>query len=569
MKTLGVNVYGHDTAAALVVDGILVHAVEEERLSRQKHDTQLPFQAIAYCLEEAGLAVNDLDMIAFSTDLDRLVREKYLRYHLENFDACREHLAQSAGKISEILGRQETVRQTLGFNGTIKSYQHHLCHLASSFYQSGFEECATVSIDGQGEIETTLIGHGLNGKIKTLNKVDFPNSLGVVYTALTFYLGYRPNSAEGTVMALAAMGDPDQKISNDGRTYYELFCELISPTKDGGFEVNTTWFNYPFTRQGWISEKFTSVLGPPRKPESDLDPAYLHVAAALQRRFEDIYLHVLQNAHIRTGSKNLALAGGCALNCVANGKIIGDTGFEEVYIQPAAGDAGCAIGAAQLSARELGDEIPVSRRLDTYLGPFYDDSVIEAALTERGQSFERLDDPAARAAELLSEGNIIAWFQGKAEYGPRALGNRSILAAPFPLAVKDKINDKVKHREFFRPFAPAVLDDSFDTVFDGYRLSPFMLMAMTVRENWEDKLPAIIHTDGSARVQTVLTETNALFYRLISKFNEITGVPVILNTSFNDKGEPMVCSPNDALNTFLGTDIDHLVIGNFLVSKPS
>jgi carbamoyltransferase len=568
LKTLGVNVYGHDTAAALVIDGELICAVEEERLSRQKHDAQLPFQAIEFCLRESQLTVDELDLIAFSTDLDRLVREKYLRYHLENYDLCRDHLAQSAGKISEILGRQEKVRTVLGFNGQIESFQHHQCHLASSYYQSGFSECAVVSIDGQGEIETTMTGRASEGRIQVLSSLEFPHSLGLFYTALTYYLGYKPQSAEGTVMALAALGHAEAEVPGLGRTYRDIFSEIITLEDNGTFRIGLDWFNYPHTRTGWVSASFTSLFGPPRTPESELDQHFLNIAAAMQQRFEEAYIHVLQDAHERTGSANLALAGGCALNCVANGKIISRTGFENVYIQPAAGDAGCAIGAAQLASISLGDTVTPRQRLDTYLGPQFDNTEIEHALELAKQPYEELADPSRKAAELLARNDIIAWFQGRAEFGPRALGNRSILAAPFPIDVKDRINAKVKHREFFRPFAPAVLDDRFEEVFDGYRLSPFMLMAMTVKDAWKEKVPAIIHLDDSARVQTVLRDTNPQFFALIHHFNELTGVPVVLNTSFNDKGEPMVCSPADALNTFNNTEIDHLIMGNYLISKP-
>jgi carbamoyltransferase len=567
MKILGIHCYGHDTAAALVVDGKLRSAVEEERLSRRKHDSGLPFNAIRFCLDEAGIGIGDVDFIAFSTDLDWLVQRKYLQYHLDDFAARRDHLIQSAANIENILTREQRILDEIGYSGPRKSFRHHLCHLASAYYQSGFAECAAVSIDGQGEFETTLIGTGAGSRVTPMKSLDFPNSLGLVYTAVTYHLGFQPHHAEGTVMALAAFGDGDAKIPGQARSYYELLCEMVKPSDDGTFNVDTSWFNFPFTRKGWVSDKFTAVFGPSRTREEAVTDNHRNIAAALQRRFEDIYLHVLDHAQKQTGSKNLALAGGCALNCVANGKILMTTGFERIYIQPASGDAGCAIGAAQLAAQELGEPIRSEQRLHTYLGPRYDNDEIEKVLREKGERFEGPVDTAEAGAELLAKGHVVAWFQGAAEFGPRALGNRSILAAPFPLAMKDRINAKVKHREAFRPFAPAVMEDRYGEVFNATHPSPFMLMALTAQDDWHDRIPAVLHEDDSARVQTVSAATNARFYDLLSHFNDKTGVPVLLNTSFNDKGEPIVCSPEDALRTFHGTDIDYLVIGDYVVSK--
>jgi len=565
MNILGINIYGHDTAACLVVDGKIVAAIEEERLSRQKHDKRFPILSIQKCLQMGGLEAKDIDLIVASKNFELLIKEKYLKYTLDMFPKANQLLVESIDNLKYILNVENEIREKVGYNGKIEYVNHHVGHIASSYFTSGFDKAALVSIDGLGEIESTLIGVAVGNDVKTLEHIDYPHSLGLFYGAVTYFLGFDPTSAAGTTMALASFGNADTKLK-DGRTYYNVFVDMVNVGEDGNFTIELDYFNFPYTKKGWVSSKFIDIFGEPRQKDTQITEHHKNIAAALQKRFEDAYIAVINRAHKLTGFDKVCVAGGCALNCVANGKILSHTPFKEVYIQPAASDSGTAIGAALLMAVKYDENKPnLGYTKDTYLGPSYSDEEIEKALIGSGKKYEKVEDPAVEAAKMLADGKVVGWFQGRMEFGPRALGNRSILANPSTAQMKDRLNLEVKHREAFRPFAPSVLKERISEYFEATSESPFMLLAFKVRDEKAHEVPAIIHADGTGRVQSVEQEINPLYHRLIAHFDSLTGLPVVLNTSFNDKGEPIVCSPQDAIASFEATNLDALVIGDYVV----
>ncbi len=573
MNILGINIYGHDTAAAIVVDGKLIGAVEEERFTRIKHDNDFPVKAIDYCMREAGIGINDIDYIAVSRDPKRLFTEKYLKYTLDNFPKANEIFLQSIDKFRSLLNIENEIREKTGYEGKIEFLNHHLCHFASSYYLSGFDEAALVSVDGLGEIESTVIGHARGKEIRVLKNINYPHSLGMLYTAITYYLGYTPNSAEGTVMALASYGDEHEEVLN-GKSYIDIFMEIVQLKDEGSYELELDYFNFPYTKTGWVSDKFIETFGKRRDSGEPISRHHQNIAAALQRRYQEVYLHIMNYAQRATNSKNLSLAGGCALNCVANGMIPGNTDFQDMYIQPATTDSGTSIGAALYLSHQYDKKAELTeRRKETYLGPLFSNKEIEDVLKRHNEngnskiSSLKVEDPSLEAARLLAEGKIIGWFQGRMEFGPRALGNRSILSRPYPAEAKDRINNEVKHREPFRPFAPSILKEHAAEYFDTTGDSHFMLMASKAREDKENSIIAAIHHDKTGRLHTVEKSLNEKYYNLIKYFYELTGVPLIINTSFNDKGEPVVCTPEDALVTFHKTNIDALIIGDYVVKR--
>lgn len=572
MIILGINFYGHDAAAAIIRDGIMLAAVEEERFSRKKHDGSIPVNAVKYCLKEAGITINDVDIVAVGHDFERLFKEKYLGYTALSYPKANALFLQGIDSMKFILDAENLLRSAIGYSGQIKFLNHHKCHLASAFFLSGFDEAACVSVDGLGDIEASVIGFGDGADISMLESVDFPNSLGLLYTAVTYYLGFSPNSAEGTVMALASFADGNQKIPNGSMTYNEVFADILKMDESGKYYINFEYFNFPYTKDGWVSEKFISTFGSARSREDEVTDHHRQISAALQNSFENAYLGYIKRAAELTNSKNLALAGGCALNCVANGRIMSDTSFEKVYIQPGANDGGCALGAAFLVAAEVGDiKRSMPRCEHTYWGPYLDDEQIEQELqllqSKYGYEYEKLSNPSTKAAELLHSGKIIGWFQGRMEFGPRALGNRSILSAPFPQNAKDRLNIDIKHREAFRPFAPAVLEECLNEYFDANMDDPFMLMAFKIKDEKLASIPAVAHVDNTGRIQTVKKDVNPKFYALIEEFKRLSGVGVVVNTSFNDKAEPIVTTVADTVKSYYSTGLDALIIGSYLVKR--
>jgi carbamoyltransferase len=439
--------------------------------------------------------------------------------------------------------------------------KHHLCHAASAFLISPYDQAATLTVDGSGEIASTTLGVGQGSRIRIFKEIHFPHSLGYLYVALTHYLGFTPDSDEYKVMALASFGEP---------RYYEAFKKIIRLKPGGGYEFDLSYFNYQRgIRMPWVSEKFVRAFGPRRRRGAELTRHHYDIAWALQKRLEDAVLHLAGHLHDRTGLRNLCFAGGTALNCRLNQALLRESPFENVFVQPAANDAGTGIGSAFYIWHGLGRPRDFVLE-DMYLGPGYSRTQCRMALDDANLSAEELaeDQLIERTADLLEKGKVVAWFQGRMEMGPRALGNRSILADPRRAEMKDVINSKVKHRESFRPFAPAVLEEAAAEYFQGAIASPYMLFVFPVRPEKIDVIPAVAHVDGTARIQTVTRGANPRFFELLKAFERKTGVPVLLNTSFNVMGEPIVCTPQEAITCYRSTQIDALVLNDFLLVKP-
>jgi carbamoyltransferase len=587
---LGLSAFYHDSAAVLVVDGRIVAAAQEERFTRIKHDAAFPARAIEYCLAEGGIGPGQLDYVGFYDKpllkFDRLL-ETYLAYAPRGF--------VSFAKAMPIWLRQKLhlpriIRRGLGgkFHKRCVFAEHHESHAASAFFPSPFEQAAILTLDGVGEWATASLGEGQGNRIRVTHELHFPHSLGLLYSAFTYYCGFRVNSGEYKLMGLAPYGEP---------VYADAIRKhLIDLKDDGSFRMDMRYFNYC---QGltMTSGRFHRLFGgPPRKPESPLTQRHMDLAASIQVVTEEIVLRIVRHVHQLTGHKNLALAGGVALNCVANGRIVREGPFERLWIQPAAGDAGAALGVAMLIWHQLlGNEraaSPGDSPAGSLLGPAYSAAAIRDQLDAAGAVYECVDDDEAlchRVAGQLADGQVVGWMQGRMEFGPRALGGRSILGDPRRADMQTRMNLKIKFRESFRPFAPSVLAESASEVFDvppGME-SPYMLLTAPVlagRRNTptdadraargldrlrglRSDLPAITHVDYSARLQTVDQARHGRYWRLMKRFCALTGCPVLINTSFNVRGEPIVCTPADAYRCFMATDMDVLVIENFLLRK--
>jgi len=564
---LGINHNSHDSAAALLVDGEPVAVAEEERFIRKKHAGDVPVQATRFCLAHAGVKPRDIDHVAFFYDPYLVVRKRlslFVRYFPASLNLLLDMTAPATHILSMFLGEARLLRRRLFANDPGCRYhfhyvEHHRAHAASALMLSPFERAAVLSLDGTGEWATTWMGRGEGNRLAPLRQTTFPHSVGLVYSAVTHYLGFRPWSGEGKVMGLAAYGDPER--------WLPTFRQIIRPTPEG-FAVDMRYFRYHvrFWRE-WVSEQFVDTFGSPRVPESAIERRHEDIAAALQAVTEEIGLHLADVLQRATGERNLCLAGGVALNCVMNGKILRESRFADVFVQPMANDAGTSLGAALHVHHEVLGHPRRTELESVSLGPEFGAAEGEAALRRRGIVFRRSDDVACETAALLAAGKIVGWFQGRMEVGPRALGNRSILADPRRADMKDRVNARVKQREGFRPFAPSVLGPRASDYFDGCRASPYMMLNFTVRPGKRDAIPAVTHVDGTARVQTVTRAANPLYHRLIEEFDRLTGVPVLLNTSLNVRGEPIVHTPEQAIACLLATEMDHLVLGDYVVEK--
>jgi carbamoyltransferase len=568
---LGLNFGGHDTSAAIMKDGVLVAGCEQERYTRDKHSRKFPKEAVDDCLHLAGVKMEDISEIAFAFSPQHHVRETYLRPALCD-DNRLEFLVNDIDRIKDVLNSENTIRSTLGFNGKVGFYRHHECHLASTLYPSGFKDALVVSYDGIGEIESGILAVAKKGDLRIFHETThYPDSLGLLYSAVTAYLGWRHHSDEGIVMGLACYGDAQEKCELDpkGRSYLEVFNEIIREISDYDYRINRDWISYHKVRDKWVSEEFVSVLGPRRTPNGAVTSRHKDIAAALQSRVSTVILNQLRRARDQFNVKHLCLSGGVALNCSINGDIERSKLFDEIFVQPASGDAGVAIGACYLAHKAQKPEYMPKKMHNFYLGSKFQNQEIEKAFSKRNLEAVQPDDLLSRTAARLSEGRIVGWFQGGAEFGPRALGNRSILTRPFPADMKDYLNMRVKFREEFRPFAPAVLIDYFSEYFEIGQESPHMLIACQATEKARQEIPATVHVDGTCRVQTVRKDNNPRFFSLLEAFFSHTGYPVLLNTSFNVKGQPIVNTPGQAIDCYLSTDIDCLVVGEFLIEKDS
>lgn len=593
MIVLGISAFYHDSAAALVRDGEIVAAAQEERFTRRKNDSAFPANAIAYCLDEAGVTLEDVEWIAFYDKplltFNRLL-ETYLAFAPRGFTSFVKSIPVW---IKEKILQKNTLLQDLNKldRGTVTEDRivfdfHHHSHAASAFYPSPFDEAAILIMDGVGEWATTSMGVGKGNDVTLFKEIRFPHSLGMLYSAFTYYLGFKVNDGEYKVMGLAPYGEPH---------YVDLILEkLIDLREDGSYRLDMQYFDY-CTALTMTNARFSNLFGhPPREPDAPLEQRHMDLARSVQAVTEEVVLRICRQLHTETGQKNLCLAGGVALNCVANGRVLREGPFENIWIQPASGDAGGSLGAALAIAHTMGasTEISVNGPADSmkgcYLGPEYDEELTRRTLDEFDAVYDQLDEDAfiEKISSALADGRIVGWFQGRMEFGPRALGNRSILGDPRSPSMQRILNLKIKYRESFRPFAPAVLREDVADYFDLDGDSPYMLLVADVKEKRRKQppndhkatgldllqavrsdIPAVTHVDYSARVQTVNPETNPRFYHLLEAFKRQTGCGVLVNTSFNVRDEPIVCTPQDAYQCFMGSEMDLLAIDRFILDK--
>jgi carbamoyltransferase len=560
MNVLGISCWYHDAAAVIIQDGKLIAAAQEERFTRKKHDPEFPINAINYCLNEAGISVNNLDYVGFYdkplTKFDRILQTYIATWPL----SYKSFIKAMPVWIKEKIWAPQTIQKTLGYDGPILFSEHHISHAASAFLVSPFEEAAILTMDGVGEWDTTTFGYGKGNDIQLLKTIHFPHSLGLFYSAFTYYLGFRVNSAEYKVMGLAPYGKP---------IYYDLIRNhLIDVKEDGSFKLNMKYFVYDHALT-MTGKKFEELFQhPTRHFESKLEQFHKDVAASLQKVTDEVVVKMANHVYSETKLPNLCMAGGVALNCVANSKILQQTPFKNVFIQPAAGDAGGALGVALYIYNTLLGNKREYKMTNAFLGPEFSDEEIAQYLDSLGIEYQKLSrtELLQTTARLIAEQNVIGWVQGRMEFGPRALGARSILADARNAENWQRVNLKIKFRESFRPFAPTVLEERTAEYFEFDRSSPYMLLVAHVRED-RRVVPAITHVDGSARLQTINRDDHPLYYDLLQEFERQTGCPVIINTSFNVRGEPIVCTPQDAFRCFMRTEMDYLVLGSFLLDK--
>ena len=580
MKILGLNAYHGDSSACLLIDGQLVAAAEEERFRRVKHWAGFPSRAILYCLEEAGISLGEIDVVANNSDPRANLGRKIL-YTLARrpnpallFDRVR-----NARRRYDVAGDFVAAFAGERFRASIHRVEHHQAHLASAFMVSVFDEAAVLSVDGFGDFSSAAWGIGRDNAIEVANRIYFPHSLGIFYQALTQYLGFPHYGDEYKVMGLAPYGEP---------RYLDALRRIVRLTSDGGFRLELDYFRHHREKieYSWesgapsvgrlYSNALCELLGPARAQGDEIDTHHRDLARSVQAMYEEAFIHLLNRLQAQTGADCLALAGGCAMNSVANGKIYARTPFKRVYVHPAAGDAGGAIGAALLAERARRPATPRFVMEHASWGPAFNDDEVAQVVDDhradldahhcRVERSDDLDELCRRTARLIADGKVVGWFQGRMEWGPRALGNRSIVCDPRRADMKDILNRKIKRRESFRPFAPSILRDAVSDWFETDDDVPFMMKVFQIREHKRAQIPAVTHVDGSGRLQTVTRASNSLYYRLIEAFRDTTGVPLVLNTSFNEN-EPVVCQPAEALDCFLRTEMDVLVLGQTLIAR--
>jgi carbamoyltransferase len=568
---LGLNAFHGDAAAALVIDGELVAAAEEERFNRVKHVAGFPSLAAAWCLRDAGLEPRDLDHVAIGRDpranLGAKVRQTARRLRNPGYVIERVRNLRKVGGAGDELARALAADD---LRAEFHNVEHHQAHAASAFFVSPFDEAAILTMDGFGDFASTLLAHGHGNHFHVLERVTFPHSLGIFYTAVTQWLGFPKYGDEGKVMGLAPYGDPAVYRAQMRELVritdlFELNLDYFTHHREG---VDMTWAEGSPTIGRIFSTRMEELFGPPREPRSELTKHHEDVAAALQDVLEEAYLHLVRITHERTGSRNLCLAGGVALNAVANGRIRPETEFDEVYVQPAAGDSGIAVGAAYYVWNQVLGNPRGFVMEHAYTGPEFSDDEHAAALRDAGLEPMRYedDDLFRMVAAHIANGDVVGWFQGRMEFGPRALGNRSIVTDPRRPDMKDILNARIKHREPFRPFAPSLLTEKAGEWYEQDYTSPFMILVYKTREEKRGEIPAVNHVDDTGRLQTVEERVAPRYYRLIKAFEEQTGVPIVLNTSFNEN-EPIVMTPQEAVETFLKTKMDVLVLGNHVVTR--
>jgi carbamoyltransferase len=558
---LGFDCYGHDAAAALIKNGKLIAVAEEERFVRRKHTPEYPINAMTWCCQQAGIETQALDHIVYYWDPFRGLGER-AKHILKYFPKSLRLLNSRTEKFFPMVVVKRTTRKKLDLNSSTKVHfaEHHSLHAASAFFVSRFDKAAILSIDAAGEWASTWLGYGEGNRIHCLKQINFPHSLGLVYGGVTEYLGFKFANGEGKVMGLASYGDPDRFI--------DIFRRIVKCSDDGGFEVDLSYFEYHYKgRPFWVSKEFIKTFGPARPRESEILKHHQDVAAALQKRTEEVCFHMAEWLHEKTQLPAVCMAGGVSLNSVMNGKLLQKGPFKDVWIQPMANDAGTSIGACYWLWNEKLKNPRSFVMEHAYLGPQYEEEDVKRAFESAGVKGIKVDDPPRRAAEYLAQGKIIGWFYGRMECGPRALGNRSILADPRNPDMKDILNSRVKFRESFRPFAPSVLEEKCQDYFDRGYPSPYMILVFNALDSMKSKIPAVVHVDGTVRVQTVTRKQNPFYYELIQHFGQLTDIYCVLNTSFNIRGQPIVNTPEEAVECYLKTGMDALFIQGYLLEK--
>lgn len=570
MKILGISCYYHDSSASLLKNGKIVAAAQEERFTRKKHDISFPKKAIEYCLESQNLKISDIDYIAFY-EKPFLKFERLLYQHLDSFPkSYKLFLSMLPSWFNEKLRIIKTIKKELGYKNDVLFVDHHMSHAAGSFLPSPFETAAVLSVDGVGEWTTTTYGICSGNDIKLLKEIKFPSSLGLLYSTITAYLGMRVNNSEFKCMGLAAYGNMNKKTN----PYYEKLMGVLDLKEDGSFRFDMSYFDYIHGNK-MPSKKFCELMvGDIRIPDSEMTNRHKDVAAAVQLITEEIMIRMLNHVHKVTKMNNLVLSGGVALNSSLNGKILRNTKFKKIWIQPDPGDGGTSLGSALYVYNTIFGNKRSYRLKDAYLGPEYSYDEIKNFLKENKIKYSEFisdRDLVKKTAELINQSNVVGWFQGRMEWGPRALGARSILSNPANINMQEILNLKVKHRESFRPFAPVVCDNDALKYFECDKPIPesadYMLMVYPIKKKWHEKIPAVTHVDGSGRLQTIRRHQNPRYYDLIKEFGKKSGIPILINTSFNIRGEPIVCSPRDAYKCMMGTEIDYLIMDKFLIKR--
>lgn len=567
---LGISCYYHDSSAALMKDGIIVAGAEEERFTRRKHDNSFPINAIKYCLKNQCITIDEVGYIGFY-EKPFVKFERILYQHLQSFPkSLKIFLGSTPSWINEKLRMVRKIKKTLKYNRDILFIEHHMAHAASTFLVSPFKKAAILTVDGVGEWTTTAYGYGEGNKITLDKEIRFPDSLGLLYSSITAYLGFSVNNSEYKVMGLSSYGDMNPKTN----TIYKKMRSVIEIKPDGSYKLDLKYFKYHFSDKMPSKELCRLLGGPIRKPDDELTERHKEIAAALQLVYEEVLFRMLTHVHKVTKNKNIVLAGGCALNSVANGKILSNTPFKKIWIQPNSSDGGTSMGAAAyVHYTILGNKRKYVLE-DAYLGPGFSKKQVKDFLEENKIKFREIKEEnkiVDTVANLVFKNYVVGWFNGRMEWGPRALGARSILANPLNPDAQELLNLKVKHREEFRPFAPVVCEDDVQKFFDCDKPLPapsdYMLMVYPIKKKWHKKISSVTHVDGSGRVQTIRRAQNPKYYDLLKRFGELSGIPILINTSFNIRGEPIVCTPYDAYKCMMGTGIDYIMMENFLIKR--
>ena len=569
MYILGISCFYHDASAALLKDGELVAVAQEERFTRKKHDVDFPINAIEYCLKNQNITINDINYIGFY-EKPFLKFERLLFQYLETFPfSYKTLLSVLPSWFNQKLRVTKIIKKKLKYKKGIFFIEHHMTH-AGSFLISPFKKAAILTIDGVGEWTTTAYGVGDGNNINLINEIKFPDSMGLLYSTITAYLGFKVNNSEYKVMGLSAYGNMNKKTN----PYYKKLKEVIDVKEDGSYKMNMDYFKYNYSNKMPSKKLCTLLNSPVRKPNSDLEKRHKDIAAALQLIYEEVLFKILNHVYKETKMKNLVMGGGCGLNSLANGKILKNTPFKNIWIQPDPGDGGTSVGAAYYVYNVLFDKPRKYCLNNASLGPEFSSKEIKDFLDNnkvKYSIFKNEGELISKTAKLIFNNNVIGWVQGRMEWGPRALGNRSILSNACNKEMQEILNLKVKHREKFRPFAPVVCENDASIYFECDKPLPlptdFMLMVYPIKKKWHKKIPAVTHVDGTGRLQTIKKSQNKLYYNLIKEFGKLSKIPILINTSFNIRGEPIVCTPYDAYKCMMGTGIDYLVIDKFLIKR--